>query len=155
MPMRRDALKQLIEYLAACSVAVMLGGCFIVLEEPHRGGDGFGPHNGYVYNMWFNDAAVYCQYDVAEHISHWTLAANPDTSYGIDEIEDVYAEIDGSFLHTSVSLFHLSPVGEDEWRTTFDNIGTPDNSYHCSNQYNFLFTAYDYDGHYTSTWVEW
>ena len=155
MLMRRDALKTVIEYLALSSVVVMLGGCVVVVEAPPRGSGGFGPYKGYTYEMWFNDADVYCQYDVANQLSHWTLVANPDTSYGVDEIEDVYAQIDGSFLHTSVSLFQLAPVGHEEWRTTFDNIGNPDNSYHCSNQYDFIFTAYDYDGYYTSTWVEW
>ena len=151
--MQKGASIKTLEQLAALILGIMLGGCVVVLEDRDR--SQFGPYQGYGYEIWFNDADVYCQYDVADQISQWTLVANPDTSYGVDEIEDVYGEIDGSFLHTSVSLFRLSPVSEEEWQVTFDNIGNPDNSYHCANRYDFLFTAYDYDGHYASTWVEW
>ncbi len=134
-----------IRQLGLVASTALLGGCFIFIEEP--------PYRS--YDMWFEDATVYCEYNVEEQISSWTLVTNVDTSYGPGQIEDVYATIDGSYLYTFVNTFHLRPVGEDEWRVSFDNVGTTSDSYHCLNTYDFLFTAYDFEGHYVSTWERW
>ena len=142
------------ESVAALAVMSMLGGCVVVVEGPPWHDSDPPQHYGH-YDMWFNDAAVYCEYSVSEQLSHWTLVANPDTSYGPAEIEEVYTVIDGSYLYTSTNLFWLAPVEEGEWRATFDNIGTPENSYHCINSYDFLFAAYDYEGRVVSRVVEW
>ena len=128
-------------------------GCAWSPAAPHRGD--FGPYRGYEYTMWFNDANVYCEYDTEHQRSNWTLLGTPDTSYGGDEIESVWVEILGSYLYTYVNQFELAPQTNGEWRYSFDNQGSPESSYHCSNYYEFEFTAYDYDGYYTSTWVEW
>jgi hypothetical protein len=105
--------------------------------------------------MWFNDADVYCEYDSEHRRSKWTLVASADTSYGTDELESVWVEILGSYLYTYVNYFELTPQSNDEWRYSFDNQGGPESSYHCANYYEFEFTAYDYDGFYTTTWVDW
>jgi len=135
-------------------MASMLGGCILVLDDG-RNSDSYHDGNYGFYEMWFNDASVYCEYNVTEEVSRWTLVANPDTSEGERAIADVCASIEGSYLHTYTNLFHLAPVSEGEWRVSFDNIGTPDNSYHCMNSYDFVFTAYDYDGYQVSEWVRW
>ena len=112
-------------------------------------------HSPGSYNMWFNDADVYCEYDTEDRRSTWTLVASPDTSYGTDEIESVWVEILGSYAHTYVNYFEMTPQPNDEWRYSFDNQGGPEVSYHCGNYYEFEFTAYNYSGYYTATWVGW
>jgi hypothetical protein len=133
-------------------VCALTSGCVVVTDDYRRD---FGPYNGYTYNMWFNDADVYCEYDTEHRRSKWTLLASPDTSYGTDEIESVWVEILGSYAYTYVNYFELTPQSNEEWRYSFDNQGGPEVSYHCGNYYEFEFTAYDYNGYYTATWVGW
>jgi hypothetical protein len=134
-------------------ICLGIAGCiWTPRETQHRD---FGPYRGYEYEIWFNKANIYCEYDTEHRRSKWTLVGTPDTSYGNDEIESVWVEILGSYLYTYVNQFELAPQTNGEWRYSFDNQGSPESSYHCSNYYEFEFTAYDYDGYYTSTWVEW
>lgn len=151
----RDALRfSLIKKLSLIGLAGVLSGCMVVRPyDRDRPRDDTPPYGW--YDLWFQDAEVYCEYSVADQISHWTLVANPDTTDGPGEIDDVYASIEGSYLYSYNAVFHLAPVSEGEWRASFDNIGTPENSYHCINSYDFLFTAYDYSGYQVAQWVEW
>lgn len=131
-----------------------LSGCILVVESSGRASY----HDSDFYDaseIWFNDVAVYCEYSVGDQISRWTLVANPDTSHGHSEIEDVYASIEGSYVYSYNSIFNLVPVEPGEWRVSIDNIGTPENSYHCANSYDFIFTAYNYGGYGVSEWVVW
>jgi hypothetical protein len=134
---------------------VCLGASSCIWSPQHSHRDDFGPYQGYDYEIWFNSANIYCEYDTEHQRSHWTLVGTPDTSYGTDEIESVWVDILGSYLYTYVNQFELTPQVNADWRYSFDNQGSPENSYHCANHYEFEFTAYDYDGYYTSTWVEW
>ena len=153
--MRKDVMmKSLIKVAAIGGITALVGGCLVLVEHPSDRGSHYTHFPG-VYDVWFNDAAVYCEYSVGDQISHWTLVANPDTTYGPDEIEDVYASIEGSELYSYNTVFSLAPVAQDEWRVSFDNIGSPENSYHCANSYDFLFRAYDYADHPAAEWVVW
>ena len=137
-------------------LSLCLTGCIFVVPVPDdnsRSANGW--TRDYWYEMWFNDADIYCEYDAADTRSSWTFIAFPDTSYGTDEIEDVYVDIGGSYPYTYINSFRLLPDDNEEWRVSFDNIGSPENSYHCSNHYEFEFIVYDYDGYYASTWVDW
>ena len=130
-----------------------LGGC--IWTDRDRSRRYVDPYETVLYEMWFDDADIYCQYETQHQRSTWTLVAIPDTSYGFDEIESVWVEIVGSYLYTNVNHFELTPYPDGYWRYVFDNQGSPEGSYHCGNAYEFEFTAYDYNGYYTTTWVEW
>jgi hypothetical protein len=138
--------------LALLLVCVVASGCVVVLDDYDRD---FGPYRGYSYAMWFNDADVYCEYNTTDQRSTWTLVASPDTSYGEDEIEEVHVEILGSYLYSYKTYYFLTPQANGKWRYSFDNQGPIGTAYHCGSSYDFEFTAYDYDGYYTSTGVEW
>mgnify|MGYP003660286382 FL=1 len=151
-PTRRNVLNLSPPKLLILLACALTSGCIVVVDDYERE---FGPYDGYTYSIWFNDADVYCEYDTTHQRSTWTVVASPDTSYGEDEIEDVYVEILGSYVYSYQTYFLLTPQGNGEWRRSFDNQGPIGAAYHCASSYYFEFTAYDYDGYYGSTGVEW
>ena len=153
LPTRRNVLKTLTKNLVIGGLCVFLNACVIAVDDRHR--SDFGSYGDHSYAMWFDDADIYCEYDSLHQRSKWTLVAAANTSYGPAEVESIWVEILGSYLHTYVSVFELTPALNGEWMYSFDNQGSPEGSYHCMNYYEFEFVAYDYDGYYTSTWVSW
>ena len=158
MALRRvkNAWRKMSEILSTLSLMIMLGGCVVWVVEPReRDTQDFGPWSGYSYEIWFNDIDVYCQYDTEFQRSSWLMRAEPDTSYGQDEIEAVTEEILGSYAYSYVTLFDLVPDWDGRWRVEFDNQGPIGSAYHCGSTYEFEFVAYDYDGFYARSWVDW
>ncbi len=137
------------------ALALTANACIVVVEDEHGRDSSFGSTYEYGYSMWFNDANVYCEYDAVDNWSRWTFVASPDTSWGEDEIDEVYVDILGAYAYTYTNWFQLTPRGHGEWAVSFDNYGGAGNSYYCGSSYDFQFTAYDYDDYYTITWVYW
>jgi hypothetical protein len=146
---RRNVLK-LAEVMLLLGIMTTLGCIYVPPEHSHH--DSWHTHES---DLWFNDADVYCEYNGSESRSTWTFIASPDSFYGPQEIEDVYVDILGSYLYSYVTSFRLTPTSETTWQYSFDNQGSPENSYHCGNHYEFEFVAYDYYGYYTATGVVW
>ena len=136
-------------------IMLVCSGCIVRIADDGSRHDSSSPYDGYSYNMWFNDADVYCEYDAVDSWSRWTMTASPDTSYGDGEIADVYVDIVGSYSYTYVNSWRLTPQGNGRWAVSFDNYGGHGTSYYCGSSYDFQFTAYDYEGYYTTTWYYW
>jgi len=152
----KNVLTKLAKNLSALVIITMLGGCILWVSDPReRQSQDFGPWSGYSYEIWFNDVDVYCQYNSDSQRSSWLIVAVPDTSYGEGEIESVTVEILGSYPYSYVTIFDLMPHWDGRWRVEFDNQGPIGSAYHCVSSYEFEFVAYDYDGFYTRTWVDW
>ena len=133
---------------------LFLVGCVVWYEDsdPSRSRQDYSYYN---YDMWFEDAEVYCEYDAIGGGSLWTLRAYPTTLWGYDEIAEVYVYIAGSYLYTYVNSFRLTPGAYGVWTYSFYNYGGYGDSYYCGSSYDFEFTAYDYYDNFVTTWYYW
>ena len=149
--MNRDVLK--LKYNVGLILCLIGTGCIWWVPYPEER-----PHRDTYYNlseMWFEEVDVYCEYNAPEQWSNWTLVATADTTEGIEEIDEIYVDIGGSYTYTYNASFRLTPNLYGLWSYSFQNHGWEGNSYYCGSSYDFQFTAYDYNGNYISMWYYW
>ena len=152
---RKNVLKNLSKLAIGAVVAVSMGACIWVINPDDDGDNLSGTHHGPHYDMWFSDVDVYCEYDAVSHWSDWTLVAEPDTTYGYDEIAEVRVDIAVAYTYTYTDSYRLTPNGTGAWSYSFQSYGWEGNSYYCGTSYDFEFIAYDHYDNYVSSWYYW